>query len=304
MKIETFGAVMRELEAHSPAEIIPSTMGEPLLYRDFDRIVAACRRYGTKLNLTTNGTFPRRGARNWGRILLPIISDVKISFNSMRQDVQEAMMPGIVFDRMIENITEFISVRDNLQVTGQHRASITLQATFMERNVDGLPDVIRFAAGLGVDRVKGHQLWAHFEQIKGDDMRRNPESRRRWNLIVAECYRVADTYRRPDGSKVRLENFIPLEESGTSGVPQDYECPFLGREAWVNSAGRFDPCCAPDLLRQSLGSFGNVSDKGLLGIWDSSDYRELVKNYRERPLCQNCVMRRPSASEPANKGLP
>ena len=294
MKIETFEAVMRELEKHPPEEIIPSTMGEPLLYRDFDRIVAACRRHGTKLNLTTNGTFPRRGPRNWGRILLPITSDVKISFNSMRREIQEAMMPGISFDEMIANISEFVRVRDHLAGTGQHRASITLQATFMERNVEGLPEVVRFAAGLGIDRVKGHQLWAHFEQIKADDMRRSQESRRRWNEIVAECHRTADTHRRPDGSKVRLENFTPLEEAAASGVPPDYECPFLGREAWVNSAGRFDPCCAPDALRKSLGSFGDVTENGLLEIWNSPKYRELLGRYRDMPLCQNCVMRRPT----------
>jgi glycosyltransferase involved in cell wall biosynthesis/MoaA/NifB/PqqE/SkfB family radical SAM enzyme len=293
MMIETFETVMRELGDHPPSEIIPSTMGEPLLYRDFDRIIAACRRYGTKLNLTTNGTFPRRGARNWGRILLPLSSDVKISFNSMHREVQEAMMPGISFDRMIENITEFVGVRDQLAGTGQHRASITLQATFMERNVEGLPEIIRFAARLGIDRVKGHQLWAHFDQIKGDDMRRNPASRHRWNAIVTECRKVADTHRRTDGSKVRLENFITLDEHVPVGVPPEYECPFLGREAWVNSAGRFDPCCAPDLLRQTLGNFGNVGERGLLNIWNSPKYRELVSGYRERVLCQNCVMRRP-----------
>jgi MoaA/NifB/PqqE/SkfB family radical SAM enzyme len=37
-------------------------MGEPLLYEHFEGILELCRRYGVKLNLTTNGTFPRLGA--------------------------------------------------------------------------------------------------------------------------------------------------------------------------------------------------------------------------------------------------
>lgn len=293
MRIETFEAVMRELEGNPPEEIIPSTMGEPLLYRDFDRIAAACRRYGTKLNLTTNGTFPRRGARNWGRMLLPLISDVKISFNSMCREVQESMMPGISFDQMVANIREFVSVRDELASSGQHRASITLQATFMERNVNGLPEIIRFAAELGIDRVKGHQLWAHFDEIKADDMRRSADSRRQWNRVVEACLHTAEIHRRPDGTKVKLENFLPLDESSSAQVPHNFECPFLGREAWINSSGRFDPCCAPDKLRQSLGNFGTVGEGDLLTIWNSDAYRKLVNGYRERSLCQNCVMRRP-----------
>lgn len=33
-------------------------MGEPLLYEHFEGILHLCERYGVKLNLTTNGTFP------------------------------------------------------------------------------------------------------------------------------------------------------------------------------------------------------------------------------------------------------
>ncbi len=48
-------------------EMIPSTMGEPLLYDYFEEILDLCREHGVKLNLTTNGTFPRLGAPGVGR---------------------------------------------------------------------------------------------------------------------------------------------------------------------------------------------------------------------------------------------
>ena len=59
--------VMEESRGTGLREIIPSTMGEPLLYRHFDEILDMCAEYGVKLNLTTNGTFPRRGAEGMGR---------------------------------------------------------------------------------------------------------------------------------------------------------------------------------------------------------------------------------------------
>jgi MoaA/NifB/PqqE/SkfB family radical SAM enzyme len=61
MDIRVLEQVLEELKDHPPREIIPSTMGEPLLYQDFDRIIELCRLHGIRLNLTTNGTFPRRG---------------------------------------------------------------------------------------------------------------------------------------------------------------------------------------------------------------------------------------------------
>ena len=40
------------------------------------------------------------------------------------------------------------------------------------------------AIELGIDRIKGHHLWAHFEEIKHLSMRRSPEAIKRWNSEV------------------------------------------------------------------------------------------------------------------------
>ena len=76
--------------------------------------------------------------------------------------------------------------------------------------------------------------------------------------------------------------------------PRAGECPFLGQEAWVAADGRFNPCCAPDALRKSLGDFGNLSDRKLRDIWESAEYRDLRATYMTKPLCRGCNMRRPA----------
>ncbi len=88
------------------------------------------------------------------------------------------------------------------------------------------------------------------------------------------------------------------ENSGSSTIHPQSVCPFLGKEAWINHSGRFDPCCAPDQERLSLGTFGNVqnSDQNLMNIWTSDAYKNLVDNYTQFPLCQNCNMRKPPVS--------
>lgn len=99
--------------------------------------------------------------------------------------------------------------------------------------------------------------------------------------------------------KIKLENFFELDEnSGTSTIHPQSVCPFLGKEAWINHSGRFDPCCAPDQERLSLGSFGTVQnpDENLMKIWTSQTYKNLVENYTLYPLCQNCNMRKPPSN--------
>ena len=86
MDIDLVRRVLAESRGSRLREIIPSTMGEPLLYRHFEEIVEFCAEYDVRLNLTTNGTFPKKGARAWAELIVPVTSDVKISWNGATRE--------------------------------------------------------------------------------------------------------------------------------------------------------------------------------------------------------------------------
>lgn len=274
-------------------EIIPSTMGEPLLYRHFDEIIDLCAEFGVKMNLTTNGTFPSRGAREWARRIVPVTSDTKISFNGATAATQEAIMIGSDWETIIENVRVFVAERDAHAASRGNYCRVTFQTTFLESNVAELPAMVRLAASLGVDRVKGHHLWAHFEQIKGMSMRRSRAAVERWNGIVAEVERAVAECPLPSGKRVLIENIHPLDPNDPGDIAPGGPCPFLGEEAWVSAEGRFGPCCAPDAQRRTLGDFGNLNDKAMMEIWNGKQYQTLRDTYREHQLCQTCNMRKP-----------
>jgi len=230
-----------------------------------------------------------------------VTSDVKISWNGASEETQQAIMRKSKFSTQLANLKAFIKVRNQIAAEGGNYCSVTLQMTFMEVNLHEIADVVKLAIDNGCDRVKGHHLWAHFEEIKDENLRRNKNSIRRWNDVSDQCHRIADANLLPNGKRIRLDNFFPLPESaaadaegGANPIDPEAVCPFLGQEAWVNNAGRFDPCCAPDEERKGLGHFGSVSEEGgLLAKWNSERYRDLVKNYASNKLCQGCNMRRP-----------
>ncbi len=296
MGIDLIRQVMAESRGTGLREIIPSTMGEPLLYRHFDEILDLCNEYGVMLNLTTNGTFPQRGAGVWAERIVPVTSDVKISWNGATKETHENVMLGSTWETVLDNVRSFIGVRDAHARRGGNRCRVTFQLTFMEINVSELPSIVKLAADLGVDRVKGHHLWVHFTRMRRQSMRRSPEAIARWNAIVDSTYDVAERCRLPSGERVLLENVFRLDENGEGDIAPDGECPFLGQEAWVASDGRFNPCCAPDALRRTLGYYGNVNSTSLYDIWDSAEYKDLLANYMENALCQGCNMRRPADS--------
>ena len=293
MPFDLIRRVVTDAAPRGLREIVPSTMGEPLLYEHFDDILDLCSRYGVRLNLTTNGTFPRLGAKAWAERIAPVASDVKISWNGATKATQEAIMIGSNWEKVLGNVKTFIAVRDAHAGAGGNRCRVTFQLTFMEANVAELPDIVRLAAELGVDRVKGHHLWAHFGEIEKQSMRRDRPAIRRWNRAVLAAREAAAGSRLPNGERVLLDNIFLLDEEATGDLAPGGPCPFLGREAWVSAEGRFDPCCAPDAQRRTLGDFGDLHEQSLMEVWKGKRYRTLAATYRNRALCLGCNMRKP-----------
>jgi MoaA/NifB/PqqE/SkfB family radical SAM enzyme len=294
MDISLIRKVVSEASKHGLREIIPSTMGEPLLYNGFEDILSLCKEYSVKLNLTTNGTFPRKTVAEWAGLIAPVTSDVKISWNGSIKETAESIMKGAKFDRVLRNVKEFIRMRDEIASNGGNYCRVTFQLTFLESNIGELPEIVQLAARLGVDRVKGHHLWVHFNEIEQLSLRRSRESIERWNRTVQLAVEAAENCRLPSGERVLLENIFPLDPSGDEIAPGAV-CPFLGREAWISAEGRFNPCCAPDALRRTLGEFGNVTDRRLMDIWRGDGYKGLREKYLTNSLCRGCNMRRPKS---------
>lgn len=297
MPFEMLERIVKETAAKGLREIIPSTMGEPLLYEHFEDILSLCEKHQVKLNLTTNGTFPKHGARAWAERIVPVCSDVKISWNGASKDTQETIMLGASWDDSLTNLRDFIAVRDAHAASGGNRCRVTLQLTFLESNVHELADMVEFGIEMGVDRIKGHHLWPHFPEIEQQSMRRNPEAIQRWNRAVEAAQKLAREKPLANGRTILLENIFPLSNEASKELTPDGVCPFLGQEAWVSAQGRFDPCCAPDAQRRTLGAFGDLSATSILDVWRGETYRSLVASYRNRALCTSCNMRKPTGGE-------
>ncbi len=296
MSIELIRQILEQAKDSPLREIIPSTMGEPLMYKNFEDIIQLCHEYHLKLNLTTNGTFPRKSAEEWSRLLVPITSDVKFSWNGATKETQENIMLGSHWEKVLNHIKTFIGIRNEHALKGGNRCQVTFQLTFLENNVDELADIVNLGIELGVDRIKGHHLWTHFKQIENLSMRRNAEAIERWNRAVDKAHHVARTRLLPSGYPIQLENITYLDHRAPIDLDPNAVCPFLNKEAWVNTEGRFSPCCAPDQQRKTLGDFGNLYETTLEDIWLSQSYQTLQKNYKNHPLCVGCNMRKPLSS--------
>ena len=267
------------LATHGLKEIIPSTMGEPLLYSHFEQLVDLCRRNGIKMNLTTNGTFPK-GVEFWTSKLLDIISDVKFSINGINPAINEQIMRGVNTEKQLQNIEYFLQERNRLG----RRCTVTLQCTFMKSNLYELENIIRWGIEHGVDRVKGHHLWKTSDSLE-DEMLRTTDNAPLWNTACARCHEIAK-------GRIRLENFEPVNMDAPAVNRKDTFCQFLGKELWVEYDGSYQICCCPSDVRKEFGDFGNVATTSPLEMWNGYRYRSFIADWGKSDNCKQCNMRR------------
>jgi len=262
-------------------EIIPTTMGEPLLYRYFDVFIDKLSKSSVKLNLTTNGTFPKLGVEKWAEKLLPVLSDIKISLNSIDSQINESIMINDNTQKKLEDIQTFKKLRDKFYPS----VTITLQVTFLQSNLGDLEDIIKFSIKNNINRVKGHQLWITYKEIEKESLQNSTKKINEWNSFIDKI----EKYRK----YINLVNFEKLEpQNNTNIIPENYDCPFLGEELWIDYNGDFNICCAPSEKRVSLGSWGNIQNRKIVDVFNSKEYQNLMLNYKNKDLCKICTLRK------------
>ena len=279
MPLDILNKILNETKAMGVNELIPTTMGEPMLYKYFDTIVDFCLHNSIKLNLTTNGSQLFNKKYNITYIqskLLPVLSDIKISFNGLDSKINEEIMHNANTKLILDKIQRLCSMRDKFYP----KVSITLQMTFMKSNMNSIKPIIEYAIKHKINRIKGHQLWITHKELKNEAIYKDKKSIELWNNLIMSL----ENYRK----KIKLENFYLLESNGTAKG----ECPFLGKELWINYKGDIAVCCAPDKERKKLGKFGNINKVSLYQVLNSEQYINLLQNYTTKEICQKCLMRK------------
>ena len=158
------------------------------------------------------------------------------------------------------------------QRLGGNRCRVTFQLTFMETNLSELPGIVKLAADIGVDRVKGHHLWVHFNQMRHQSMRRSPEAIARWNgyrwirhTRPLNASQAAE--RRPRAAGEHLQDSTRTSDGD---IAPEGVCPFPGtvRRGWPPTADS-TRAALPTRCARPSGTSGTSTDTSLYDIWKS-----------------------------------
>lgn len=239
-------------------EVIPSTMGEPLLYSYFDELLGLCETLCVPVNLTTNGSFPGVWGSEEGLArLLAACSDIKVSCMGWGESFCE-MMPGLTFDKWKRNVERLVELRKqwgeaeglkaenreaeslkakSLKAGCARGATVSLQVTLHRKNFEAAAEILQWAESIGVDRIKWNL--PVFLSVAPAGMRE------RYGLSDVEI----DTLRgRIASEKVRCEGSLFFESrklKPEGAMQSEADCPFVG-ELWILPDGSTQRCPNPE----------------------------------------------------------
>ena len=211
-------------------EVIPSTMGEPLLYSRFENLLHLCEMSGIKMNLTTNGTFPGKwSSPSLMFELVQACSDIKVSTLAYE-------MGGFLRHLWRENVAKLIECRKRRLDSS---ARISLQVALHRENLQDLQDIVTWAEQAGVQRIKWNP--AVFMPNSAILERRFKLSKQELDTIRQELLKGS-----LHSDKIKYEGSLfledPTEDCPMSGSCE--KCPFTD-EVWIWPDGHEDHCPNP-----------------------------------------------------------
>lgn len=230
MPWEVAEKAVRTYAACGIREVIPSTMGEPLLYSHFENLVRLVQELGLKLNVTTNGSFPKKGALAWAQELLPVSADIKVSCWGTSQKSFDILCPDVCFSTYLQNLKTLAEERQKLlSGSAENLSRLSLQMAVCKTNREDVERAVELAAELGFDRVKLNRavFLSHSKALKERE-ELPPEDYLDRRALERLPVKLEGTFLYPATEAPRLEC-----------------CPFFGRELWILPDGSTEPCPDP-----------------------------------------------------------
>lgn len=273
---ETFEALLPSLKFFSHVHL--SGWGEPLLHPRLWDMARALLAQGLKVSLTTNGLGLNDEVQTR---VLEHLDMVAISLDGARADTYESIRPGADFNRVVRQIAALCSRKRFL---GLERPEVVLLFLKMRPNLAELPEFLRLAASLGVDRVNAPNL----DFIPVPEMEPlsllspgppDPEAEAIQREAEAEAAALKMPFRNFSLSPkfdLRVCDANPLRNAFLTVSGNVAPCVYLG----LPVAGPFMRCYFNKSYQASNYSYGNVREHGLLKLSQQPAYLNFIDYFR------------------------
>lgn len=222
--------------------------GEPLLYKDLDRVIESIRREGMYSNLITSGV--GLDAARARRLRESGLDAVQISFQSDEAGLSDAIAGTRAHELKL----------DACAAVRQAGLPLGLNVVLHRGNIDRLPEILEMAAELDAMRIELAHVqfagWAWKNRIALLPSRAQ----------VAQAAEVADQAVAKNGGRLQVIYVMP---DWHGNRPKPCLHGWGQRGITINPRGDVLPCQAAEAIPGMI--FENIRDRSLASIWYQSD---------------------------------
>jgi MoaA/NifB/PqqE/SkfB family radical SAM enzyme len=291
MAFDTFRALLDQFEGVN--ELHLQGLGEPLLHPRFFDMVSLAAQRGIKVSTNTNMTVMTDDQAR--RCVGSGLDVLHVSIDAAASAPYEALRVGARLPLVLRNLRRVLAVRSG---TGNANPRVVLVAVLMRSTLDGLPALVRLAAGLGVDGMSVQQLCHDFSEdslpprywpmrafIDGELLAE--ADREHAEALFAQARELAERA----GLALRLPRLSPRRHG--PGVPGHERCDWPWRGAYVSYDGKAMPCCM--VATPDRAQLGDMAASGVATVWTGQAYRsfrERLASSKPPAVCAGCAIYR------------
>lgn len=282
MSLQIFDTLEREVFPHlERIQLGGNNFGDQLSSTHWDSFFAEISKFKTNISVVCNGTL-----LNHDRIKMMVDSGVEFNF-SLEGASNESYrkVRGYKFEKFLSTVRETCRQKNERPASG---ARVNLGFTAFRDNIGDIPDLLRIAAQLGIDRV----TITHFVPWQ--------ESQRDQSLVYHKKLANQMLRRAQDlGDELDLLVDVPgpfhmnSDSSGTREIESNSNksftpCYHPWRSVSINEIGDVMPCCATSII------MGDLRKASFDEIWNGRKYRKLretVNSPKPLSFCKNCAFR-------------
>lgn len=251
--------------------------GEPLVYPYIIETMKKCLEYGIDLSMITNGQL-LNGER---AELLSKAKWVRISTDASDSETfcRIRNVPGNLFNELVENIKNFVKIKDE-------RCELGINFIIHHLNADKVYDNIKFFKELGVNHVKTTPRWIDNEKqwleyhspFKDSVIQQIKKAKQE---LADANFDIYDTYEND------LNNFgEDIEKSGK--IKRGYDRCYIMETVPVIGADSVVYFCH-DKTYSNDGALGSLKDKSFKELWFSEEAKEKFRSFNPEEKCKHCV---------------
>ena len=260
--------------------------GEMTISKNFERFLLDCRKFGVSVNLTTNGT---RMNDSWLPALVDVADVVGFSMEGMNGEFEK--MRGFPWRRFIDNIEKLVDAKRAAGKTFR----IEWRYCAHSDSIHQLPDMIRFAKNVGIDRIQVMPLVPYVQAQKYKNLSFHRSLANQYFALAREVARDLDfsiniphDYSTGDFTSPIIQIKKKGEVDPTSPPPpnglQMPNCYRPWQTCAINELGSVKPCCI------YWRPMGVISHGGFAAVWNGRNYRQLRRSINDKSdsICYDC----------------